>query len=295
MDSDNSLATVDQQTAIEPRRTQAIGDRGIVLSTFEDAWRMAAAIARSDLAPPQFKGKPEDCLVAIQMGMEVGLSPLAALQNIAVINGRPSLWGDAVLAVCMASPAFDHARFEELVEGTGDNMAAVCRVARRGGAVCERRFAVADAKDAGLWSKAGPWKQYPKRMLQCRARSWALRDTFPDVMRGFQVAEEVIDAEIVPPKPPTESLKDKLRATATPAPPAEIVQPAAPQAAPDANCTDATRKAIVRLFGLLHKDAQDQFRGQHGLKLIGEVSRWTEAKAQAVLAELRQITDEPEV
>ena len=64
-----------------------------------------------------------------------------------------------------------------------------------------------DAKRAGLYGKQGPWQQYPKRMLQMRARAWALRDVFPDVLRGVHVAEEAQDlpaeramgqAEIIP-------------------------------------------------------------------------------------------------
>lgn len=62
-----------------------------------------------------------------------------------------------------------------------------------------------DAAKAGLKGKQGPWTQYPKRMMQMRARSWALRDVFPDVLRGMPVAEEVMDyapteRDITPPK-----------------------------------------------------------------------------------------------
>ena len=56
-----------------------------------------------------------------------------------------------------------------------------------------RTFSQNDAEIAGLWSKAGPWKQYPKRMLQMRARAFCLRDLFPDVLKGLAVAEEVVD------------------------------------------------------------------------------------------------------
>src|SRR5690606_6210149 len=70
-------------------------------------------------------------------------------------------------------------------------------------------FSVADAKKAGLWGKQGPWQQYPKRMLSMRARAFALRDGFADVLRGLGIAEEVQDHQpirdvtpLTPPKPP---------------------------------------------------------------------------------------------
>ena len=68
-------------------------------NNFEQAMYIAKIISRSDLAPKDFKNKPENCLVAIEMGKDLGLKPMQAIQNIAVINGRPCIWGDAALAV----------------------------------------------------------------------------------------------------------------------------------------------------------------------------------------------------
>jgi hypothetical protein len=152
---------------------------------------MATAIARSDLAPKDYKDKPENCFIAMQMGAEVGLPPMAALQNIAVINGRPSIWGDSALAIVMVHPAFES--INEYFEGTGDNKTGVCEIKRRGHALHTVKFSVADAKTAGLWKKAGPWTNYPDRMLQMRPRGFALRDKFPDALRGLSIAEEAMD------------------------------------------------------------------------------------------------------
>ena len=165
---------------------------GLALATFDDAFRFAKMVAGSDFAPKDFRGKPESCLLAIQHGSEVGLSPMQSLQSIAVINGRPTIWGDAALALVIGSPVCEYVR--ETVDGEGDAMVATCEAKRRG---YEKpsvvRFAVADAKRAGLWGKAGPWTQYSRRMLQMRARGFALRDAFPDVLRGLVTAEEAQD------------------------------------------------------------------------------------------------------
>lgn len=158
--------------------------------TFEQALTFADYLADSDMVPKDFKGRPGNCLIAIQWGAELGLKPLQAMQNLAIINGRPSLWGDAVIALVRASPLC------EWVIENDDGNAATCRVKRRGEPEQSRTFSMDDAHTAGLKGKSGPWTQYPKRMRQMRARAFALRDVFPDVLRGLPVAEELLDMPV---------------------------------------------------------------------------------------------------
>lgn len=156
-----------------------------------EAIALSKLIANSDLAPKDFKGKPANCLIAMQMGAEVGLAPMQSLQNIAVINGRPSLWGDAALGVVQVHPEYEW--HKERIEGSGDTRVAIFEIKRKGQEAYAVRFAVADAKKASLWGKAGPWQTYPDRMLQLRARGFGLRDKFADALRGLSIAEEVMD------------------------------------------------------------------------------------------------------
>jgi len=168
-------------------------------------WRTAQAVAKSGLAPKGID-TPEAVFVAMEMGLELGLPLMASLQNIAVVNGRPTLWGDSQLAVVRATGELEE--FLEWYEVGGkriarnpseftDTTAAVCRVKRRGMEVSETAFAVSDAKRAGLWGKAGPWSQYPARMLKFRARSFGLRDQFGDALRGLLSTEEAQDVPVV--------------------------------------------------------------------------------------------------
>lgn len=183
--------------------------RAIVPQDFEGAWRIATAVCKAGMAPKGLD-TAEKAMVAILHGMEVGMTPMAALQSIAVVNGRPTIWGDGAIGLVRGSGKCEW--IKEKIEGDGDNMAAVCEAKRKGEADPIRaRFSVADAKKAGLWGKQGPWQQYPKRMLAMRARAFALRDGFADVLRGLGIAEEVQDhqpmrdvtpAAPVPPKPP---------------------------------------------------------------------------------------------
>ncbi|AEF90261.1 hypothetical protein DelCs14_3261 [Delftia sp. Cs1-4] len=162
---------------------------------FEQALTFSNYLAESDMVPKDFKGKPGNCLIAMQWGAELGLKPLQSLQNLAVINGRPALWGDAVIALVLASPVCEYVNEDD------DGKTAYCRVKRKGGVEQVRSFSMDDAIKAGLAGKQGPWSQYPKRMRQMRARAFALRDVFPDVLRGMPVAEELQDmANAAPPQ-----------------------------------------------------------------------------------------------
>lgn len=177
---------------------EMLANGGLRPVDFDGLYRMAKIMAASGLMPKGIQ-TTEAVFVAVQMGLEVGLSPMAAVQNIAVINGRPAIWGDAVLALVRASGLLED--FDETIMQSGDSMTATCKAVRKGQASpIVRTFSTVDAKAAGLHGKEGPWKQYTKRMLQMRARSWALRDGFSDVLRGFKQAEEVMDydMEMVP-------------------------------------------------------------------------------------------------
>lgn len=158
---------------------------GIVPQTIEEVFRLANAIAKSGMAPRDM-ATAEKLTVAILHGLEIGIPPMMAINKIAVVNGRPTLWGDAVPALLL-SKGF---RIRETFYGDGDERFAQCTVIRPDGENITRNFSVGDARVAGLWAKPGPWKQYPDRMLQMRARGLASRDGAADVLSGIYIAEE---------------------------------------------------------------------------------------------------------
>ncbi len=175
---------------------------GIVPQSIEDAFRLATGIAKSGLAPRDM-ATPEKVLVAIMTGMELGLPPMFAVQKIAVINGRPSLWGDAI-------PALLYAKGFKLREWT-DGDTAYCEVTRPTGEKITRTFSDADAKAAGLLGKTGPWTQYRARMRQMRARGFAARDGAADVLGGLYLREELDEPQmkdVTPAAPEALSLPD---------------------------------------------------------------------------------------
>lgn len=155
--------------------------------SLEEAMHFAEMLSKSSIVPKDYVGNPGNVLVAIQWGYEIGLQPMQAMQNISVINGRPAIWGDAMLALVRGSGLLESIE-EEVCQD-----AATCTVKRKGEKPVSRTFTLEDAKRAGLAGKQGPWQQYTRRMLQMRARAWALRDVFADVLRGVHMAEEAMD------------------------------------------------------------------------------------------------------
>ncbi len=170
----------------------------IVPSSFEEAYRFGQAVVKAGMAPASVN-TPEKAMVAILHGMEVGLTPMAALQSIAVVNGMPTIWGDGALALVRSSGEL--ISFKEWWEGPEGQETAFCKIIRAGyeDEPTIQSFSHKDAEVSGLLHKTGPWKLYPKRMKQMRARSWAMRDCFADVLRGLRITEEAQDipADIV--------------------------------------------------------------------------------------------------
>lgn len=165
---------------------------------FKETMEMAQVLAKSNLVPNGMAGRPEACFVAIGFGMELGLPPMQAIQNIMVVNGRPAIWGDAALALVKGS-GFVVSVQEDAPDVALKQQFGRCIVTTRDGAAVERKFSVEDAKRAKLWTKEGPWQTYPGRMLQMRARSWAIRDAAPQVLKGIQFREELGDMEVIHP------------------------------------------------------------------------------------------------
>jgi hypothetical protein len=216
------------------------GGFALAPTSMTEAMNMAEMLCKSSMVPKAYANKKEDTLIAMMMGAELGLNPIQALQNIAVINGKPSIYGDALAALVQNHPAFGG--MEESFNDSG--MVATCTVWRKGGSKHTQTFAQADAQKAGLWGKSGPWTQYPKRMLAMRARGFALRSQFADALAGLITREE---AEDMP-----QHLNDYD-------PPAAIAAPVADITAPlNAINEAATMEALQAAFTAAWKSTDDR-------------------------------------
>jgi len=200
--------------------------------SLQDVRDLAAVFCAANWVPHSYRdkdGRPDQAKVevGIMFGLELGLTPNAALQSIAVINNMPSIYGDGMLALVLARGLIED--FQESYTGQGEELTAVCTIKRKGRPTpIVGKFSVAMAKRAGLWTKKGPWQDYPARMLKMRARAWALRDGFADVLRGMHITEEVLDmvpiaesSYALPPRPRPEDFADSLSADVSDVPQAD--------------------------------------------------------------------------
>lgn len=269
---------------------------GIRPRSLPEMIEMAQHMAHSQMVPKQFQGRVGDVLVAVQMGAEIGLAPMAALQNIAVINGRPSVWGDALLGLVLGHPECD-----DVIETFNhEKMAATCTVRRKDREPVTETFDVEDAKAAGLWKKAGPWTQYPKRMLKMRARGFALRDAFADTLRGISVAEESADLPSSGPVPallpsdleerPAAPLTHQLGAEPAPEP----EPPTAPPETPAVELVDESGPMDGKASAIFLKELRRHFSDDEIAERFGPPPEWKAADAKALRDAITEAPTAPE-
>lgn len=182
-------------TAIATRpdpSVSAVESRGfLIVESFDQAIKVADYINKSALVPDSYRGKPADIVIAMQYGMELGFSPLQALWSVAVVNGRPTVWGDALPALVMS---WGGDMIDEEPQGDDpEKWVAVCTVTRPGKEPKRKSFSWKQAKRAGLANKKGTWQDYPEVMLLWRARGFAVRAAYPDKLKGLILAEEASD------------------------------------------------------------------------------------------------------
>ena len=225
--------------------------RGVRLGSSTEALAFGALVIRSNMAPKGMT-RPEQIVLALQRGAELGLSPMASLSSIPVINGRTTIMGDAAKSLILQSGKLREGMgINERVEGDpGDpeSWVAFCTSWRSDNtSELVSTFSVAEAKLAGLWKKQGPWSQYPKRMLRYRALGFHVRDHYPDViLPGIYTTEEAMDmplaVDVTPRQEPTGD--DPLFASEAAEEAAQLESPAAREPLGsetiDADFTEAT-------------------------------------------------------
>lgn len=205
-------------TVPEPVKNEIVAtSQGMVSAEAMDhMWRQASMLARSDCLPQSYKGKAENAMIAMHYGARIGMDGLVACQNIMIVNNRPCLWGDMPKALVMRSGLCTG--FREWSEGSFEDgtYTTYCEAKRKGYDPVVNSFSVDDAKKAGLYGQ-NVHATHPKRMYKYRARSFTIRDLFPDIMMGLFIKEELEDIEDAQQAQPALTLgdvADKLTADA---------------------------------------------------------------------------------
>lgn len=177
-----------------------VGERGLKIATFDDLQRWAATLHASDMAPKSLN-TPAKIIVAVQTGLEAGLTPMQAVRSVVVINGLPSWKGETALALVRRAGVV----VDVGTRGEGDKREGFMAFAlEAGGPIREVTFSTLDAKKAQLWGKSGPWSTAPDDMLMWRAVGRATKRYFSHLLLGLYTEAEVIDM------PPEERLAEVL-------------------------------------------------------------------------------------
>lgn len=186
MSDTNQLQT---RPAPPERGKITMGAGGMELKTLDDAFRFAQAVVASRLAPQG--DTAETVLIKLQAGAELGLPPMRALSCLVVVNGRLSMEGVAVLALCRASGKFSTLKVGW--QGQGDAMEGFVEFVRGDTGEADRVvFTMADAKRAHLDGKE-TYKSYPGDMLMWKAVGRFGKRYAADVIMGIDVEEVARD------------------------------------------------------------------------------------------------------
>lgn len=181
----------------------------IKLDNVSDLEKFCERIAKSGLAPKAFDSA-EKVFVALCFGRELGFSPMQSLQSLMVIGGKVGILGDGAKALCEGArevnsdgksvPVCEYIKDELVGQPHTEDRGVRVTVKRYNKPELVRDFTMRDARRAGLSNRQGPWTQYPERMCYYRALGFALRDAFPDILRGIKTTEELADYPGVEPE-----------------------------------------------------------------------------------------------
>lgn len=214
-----------QEVAVrkEPKPPITSGEKGyIVPTTMDEAYRYAVGVVHGGLAPNSYDNDPSKVMLGVLAALEAGLPPMFGLRNIAIINGRPTIWGDAAMALLQSAKVLTNQKTREIGtqfdpgldrEQWPDDFGFSVSLWRKGQEdPYVGTFTIGEAKRAGLWNKrSSPWLTYPKRMLMIRARSFPLRDGFADALAGLAIREEVEDYDLGEVEKVTEARNNLLK------------------------------------------------------------------------------------
>lgn len=169
------------------------------ISNFEAAQRMVKPLTTSQLIPLAYKGRVDDCLIALEMAQRIGASPLAVLQNLYIVHGKPAWSSQFLIATINASGKFSPLRYKMVGTAGKDSYGCFAWAVDAAGEKLEGpTVTIKMANDEGWMTKNGSkWKTMPELMLRYRAATLFARLYAPELMMGIKTDDEIIDIDPV--------------------------------------------------------------------------------------------------
>ena len=171
---------------------------GTDITAIKAAYKIANILSKSSLVPQAYKNNPVDCMIAMEMASRTNFPLLMVMQNLYIIQGKPSWSGQFCTSVVNASGRFSPLEFIQLVDDNGKVDGYFCRATRvSDGKICEGSPVTwSMVKGEGWDSKSGSkWKTMPDLMFHYRAAAFFVREHCPDLLCGLQTSEEVQDVK----------------------------------------------------------------------------------------------------
>lgn len=195
--SDNNTQIQEQKETKVSRKLETDYSLGIfgTSDNFTMAFQMAKALASSTIVPRDYQNNASNCLIAIEQAQRLGVSPMMVMQNLYVIQGRPSWSSKFLIAAINNSGKFDmELQFDEKNDAEGKPYSCLCWTQKNGRRVEGMEVNMDMAKAEGWLSKNGSkWRTMPKLMLRYRAASFFSSLNCPELTLGLYTQEEATD------------------------------------------------------------------------------------------------------
>lgn len=167
------------------------------LPSFQNAWRIAGTLAKSNLVPVEFQNRPENCMIALDLSSRLSMSPFMIMQNIYVVHGKPAFSAKFAISLINASGRFEgNLRFK--LEGAGETLSCYAYATYKGekepikGTLVTMKMA---RQEEWLSRKGSKWQTMPEKMIKYRAASFFANEYCPDLLLGVSVQEEEEDQQ----------------------------------------------------------------------------------------------------
>lgn len=198
--------------SVEPQESEISVPKiqGLLQDTkmLNNIYKLAKVYSNSTMVPKDYQAKPDNCFVALELASRMGVSPSLVMQNLSVVNGRPSWSGQACIALINGSGKLNRALdFIEVGEEGQVDWGVYCRGYRKsdGKELVGTTITMRMAEEEGWLNKSGSkWKTMPRQMMIYRAASFFAKAYCPEVLMGFATSEE---AEDITPEKSTTTVK----------------------------------------------------------------------------------------
>ena len=196
--SEEKLIEIAQESQIEARGRKFEVAREVV--PFDKLMEMSTMLANSTIIPVAFQKRPENCFIAMDMASRMGISPMLLMQNLFIIQGKPSLSGQFIASLVRSTPMFRNVTLHYVGTPQTDTWGAYVTAIRNSngeeikGATVTMKIAKAEQWTAKQGSK---WLTMPELMLSYRAYTWFARQNAPELLNGLQSSDEIDDIQVV--------------------------------------------------------------------------------------------------